>query len=112
MRSRPSDVWAASVSTTSTARIPTSRLRRRSMVSSIRNRSHRSRGRSWNYVSLGHGNSYRSWLDILTALRDVGYDDVVSIENEDYSLDADTAISTSASVLKFCIRALSSQNAR
>jgi sugar phosphate isomerase/epimerase len=70
------------------------------------------KGRSWNYVSLGHGNSYRSWLDILTALTEVGYNDVVSIENEDYSLDADTAISTSASVLKFCIQALSSHQAR
>ena len=64
------------------------------------------RGRSWNYVSLGHGHSYRAWLDILTALKDVGYDDVISIENEDYSLDADTAIATSASVLRFGIRAL------
>jgi sugar phosphate isomerase/epimerase len=70
------------------------------------------KGRSWNYVSLGHGNSYRAWLDILQALKDVGYDDVVSIENEDYSLDADTAISTSASVLKFGIRVLDGDKAR
>jgi sugar phosphate isomerase/epimerase len=65
------------------------------------------KGRAWNYVSLGHGNSFRSWLDILSTLNDVGYGDVISIENEDYSLDADTAISTSTSVLRFCIEALS-----
>jgi sugar phosphate isomerase/epimerase len=64
------------------------------------------KGRSWNYVSLGHGHSYRSWLDILSALKEVEYDDVISIENEDYSLDADSAISTSTNVLKFCIAAL------
>jgi sugar phosphate isomerase/epimerase len=69
-------------------------------------------GRSWNYVSMGHGNSYRSWLDILTALKEVGYDYVISIENEDYSLDADTAISTSTLVLKFCIQALNSRGAQ
>ena len=65
------------------------------------------KGRAWNYVSLGHGNSFRSWLDILSTLKEVGYDDAISIENEDYSLDADTAISTSTSVLKFCVEALS-----
>jgi sugar phosphate isomerase/epimerase len=63
-------------------------------------------GRAWNYVSLGHGNSARAWLNIMKALLDVGYNDVVSIENEDYSLDADTAITTSAKVLRFCVDAL------
>ena len=53
------------------------------------------------------GAPFRSWLDILSTLKEVGYDDAISIENEDYSLDADTAISTSTSVLKFCIEALS-----
>ncbi|MBD9375366.1 sugar phosphate isomerase/epimerase [Rhizobium sp. ARZ01] len=61
------------------------------------------RGRFWNYVSLGHGNPVRAWLEIVRALRAVGYDDVISIENEDYSLDAKEAVSTSVSTLKFCI---------
>ena len=68
-------------------------------------------GRSWNYVSLGHGHSYRVWLDILAALKEAGYDDVISIENEDYSLVADAAISTSTAVLKFCINALNNRTA-
>ena len=66
------------------------------------------KGRSWNYVSLGHGNSIRSWLAIIEALKGVGYNDVISIENEDYSLDANTAISTSNSVLRFCLQKLTS----
>lgn len=67
-------------------------------------------GRSWNFVPLGHGNSARAWLEIVKTLRDVGYDGVISIENEDYLLDADTAISTSANVLKFCMSVLEKQN--
>lgn len=59
--------------------------------------------RSWNFVSLGHGSSVRAWLDIVRALREVGYDDVISIENEDYSMSAAEAVSTSVSTLRFCI---------
>lgn len=54
-------------------------------------------------MTLGHGLSRRGWLEVVGALRDVGYDDVISIENEDYSLDADTAIDTSNRVLRFCL---------
>lgn len=61
------------------------------------------RGRFWNFVSLGHGTAVRGWLDIVRALKSVGYDDVISIENEDYSLSADEAIATSAATLRFCI---------
>ena len=35
-------------------------------------------------------------------------DALISIENEDYSLDANTAISTSNSVLRFCLQKLTS----
>jgi sugar phosphate isomerase/epimerase len=61
------------------------------------------RERFWNFVSLGHGSSIRAWLDIVRALRDVGYDDVISIENEDYSLSSEEAVATSVSTLQFCI---------
>jgi len=60
-------------------------------------------GRSWNYVSLGHGHSVREWVEIVRALHAAGYDDTISIENEDYSLDADAAVANSVSVLKFCL---------
>jgi len=61
-------------------------------------------GRYWNYVSLGHGIAVHGWLDIIKALKKVGYDDVISIENEDYSLDALQAVSTSVQTLQFCIQ--------
>lgn len=61
------------------------------------------RPRFWNFVSLGHGSSVRAWLDIVRALKAVGYDDVISIENEDYSMDAEAAVATSVSTLRFCI---------
>lgn len=60
-------------------------------------------GRSWNFVSLGHGTAVHGWLDIVRALRNAGYDDVISIENEDYSMPAEEAITTSAATLRFCI---------
>ncbi|WP_349960125.1 sugar phosphate isomerase/epimerase [Rhizobium sp. ZPR3] len=59
--------------------------------------------RYWNFVSLGHGSSVRAWLDIVRALRAVGYDDVISIENEDYSMAAEDAVATSAATLRFGI---------
>jgi len=61
------------------------------------------RGRTWNFVPLGHGLSLRGWLEIATALRDVGYDDVISIENEDYTLDTTAAITQSVETLRFAI---------
>lgn len=61
------------------------------------------KGRSWNFVSLGHGTPVRGWLEIVRALNAVGYDDVISIENEDYSLPAEEAIAASISTLRFCI---------
>lgn len=60
-------------------------------------------GRFWNFVSLGHGTPVRGWLEIVRALKQVGYDDVISIENEDYSLEDREAVKTSASTLGFCI---------
>ena len=52
-------------------------------------------GRAWNFVPLGHGLSRRGWLEILQALREAGYDDVISIENEDYTLDTKVAVARS-----------------
>ena len=40
---------------------------------------------------------------VFGALRDIGYDDVISIENEDYSLDTRTAIAESVDTLRFAI---------
>ncbi|NTJ67675.1 sugar phosphate isomerase/epimerase [Agrobacterium rhizogenes] len=69
------------------------------------------RPRYWNFVSLGHGSSVRAWLDIVRALRAVGYDDVISIENEDYSMAAEDAVATSAATLRFGIEQSARQGA-
>ena len=61
-------------------------------------------GRTWNFVPLGHGLSRRGWLEIVGALRDVGYDDVMSIENEDYTLETCAAITDSVETLRFAIK--------
>lgn len=60
-------------------------------------------GRSWNFVPLGHGHSRRGWLEIVEALRAVGYDDVISVENEDYTFATKVAIAESVDVLQFAI---------
>ena len=62
-------------------------------------------------VALVTGGSRGIGAAISKALKEAGYDDVISIENEDYSLDADAAISTSTAVLKFCINALNNRTA-
>lgn len=60
-------------------------------------------GRTWNFVPLGHGRSRRGWLEIVGALLGVGYDDVISIENEDYTLETKGAIGESVDTLRFAI---------
>ncbi|UXM95181.1 sugar phosphate isomerase/epimerase [Bartonella sp. HY329] len=60
--------------------------------------------RFWNYVPVGHGISKRGWRDIVQALRDSGYDDVISIENEDYTLDSLQAIRDGVDTLSFAIK--------
>ncbi len=39
--------------------------------------------RPWNFCTPGFGHDARWWREFFVALRDVGYDDVASIENED-----------------------------
>lgn len=41
------------------------------------------RTRAWQFRTVGFGHSLKTWTDILTALRLVGYDYVISIEHED-----------------------------
>jgi sugar phosphate isomerase/epimerase len=42
--------------------------------------------RSWNYVTLGYGHSESWWRDFVMQLKQNGYEDVLSIEHEDYNL--------------------------
>ena len=40
-------------------------------------------GRAWNFATVGAGHGEGMWLELLTALRRVGYDGALCIENED-----------------------------
>ncbi len=42
--------------------------------------------RAWNYVTLGYGHGESWWREFILLLRQVGYNDVLSIEHEDVSM--------------------------
>lgn len=56
-------------------------------------------GRSWNFVAVGLGQDAAFWACLIDELRAGGYDDVMSIENEDYSLGAEDAVSQAIACL-------------
>jgi len=57
-------------------------------------------GRSWNFVAVGRGQAPAFWADLIRTLRASGYDDVLSVENEDYSMSAEEGIQQSVSALR------------
>jgi sugar phosphate isomerase/epimerase len=59
--------------------------------------------RSWNYVTLGYGHSEIWWRDFVIQLKQNGYDDVLSIEHEDYSLPPLVGVKQSVDLLKHII---------
>lgn len=56
--------------------------------------------RSWNYVTLGYGHSELWWRDFVIQLKQNGYDDVLSIEHEDYSLSPLVGVRKSIDLLQ------------
>lgn len=56
--------------------------------------------RSWNYATLGHGQPPAWWREFVIQLRRNGYDDVLSIEHEDYSLPPLVGIRKSIDLLR------------
>jgi sugar phosphate isomerase/epimerase len=56
--------------------------------------------RSWNYVTLGYGHSEIWWREFVSLLRQVGYDDVLSIEHEDLSMPPLVGVQKSVDFLK------------
>ena len=59
--------------------------------------------RAWNYVTLGYGHDDRWWRDFAAALRAVGYDDVLSIEHEDFLMDRRECVVKSVQLLQRAI---------
>lgn len=56
--------------------------------------------RSWIFRSVGYGHDYQLWKDIVSTLRMVGYDDVLSIEHEDSLMTPNEGLQKAISFLK------------
>jgi sugar phosphate isomerase/epimerase len=56
--------------------------------------------RSWTFRSIGYGHDARVWKDIVSALRLVGYDYVISIEHEDPLMSTDEGLAKGVAMLK------------
>ena len=57
-------------------------------------------GRSWVFRTVGFGHDEFHWRAFITALRLAGYDDVLSIEQEDPLIDADRGLELAIGVLQ------------
>jgi sugar phosphate isomerase/epimerase len=55
--------------------------------------------RSWTFRSVGYGQNEKKWRDMISALRAVGYDDVISIEHEDMLASVDEGLGKAISLL-------------
>lgn len=56
--------------------------------------------RSWIFRSVGYGHAYQLWKDIVSNLRMVGYDDVLSIEHEDSLMSPNEGLKKAIAFLK------------
>ncbi|MEJ2560695.1 MAG: sugar phosphate isomerase/epimerase [Anaerolineae bacterium] len=56
--------------------------------------------RSWTFRSIGYGHDTKTWRDIISALRLVGYDYVVSIEHEDALMSTEEGLAKGVATLK------------
>jgi sugar phosphate isomerase/epimerase len=59
--------------------------------------------RSWVFRSVGYGNPEAVWRNMVSALRTVGYDHVLSIEHEDALASRDEGLAKAMSVLRSAI---------
>lgn len=57
-------------------------------------------GRSWVFRTVGYGNDEKYWKDIVTALRTIDYDYVMSIEHEDSLMSVNEGLSRAIDLLK------------
>lgn len=63
----------------------------------------RTEHRSWNFVTIGDGHSKEWWTNFLFTLSEVGYEDVVSIEQEDCSSDVLVGVRQAVLVIQDCL---------
>lgn len=55
--------------------------------------------RAWTFRSIGYGHSTQVWKDIVSALRLIGYDYVISIEHEDALMSTDEGLAKGVAML-------------
>lgn len=56
--------------------------------------------RSWIFRTVGYGNNYDVWKDIISTLKMIGYDDVLSIEHEDSLMSVNEGLIKAIAFLK------------
>lgn len=56
--------------------------------------------RAWVFRTMGYGNDYKLWKDMISMLKTVGYDDVISIEHEDSLMSPQEGLRKAISFLK------------
>jgi len=56
--------------------------------------------RAWTFRTIGYGHSAKVWKDIMSALRLIGYDYVVSIEHADALMSTDEGLAKAVATLK------------
>jgi len=56
--------------------------------------------RSWIFRTVGYGHDYKFWKDLVSNLRMVGYDDVLSIEHEDSLMSVNEGFTKAVSFLR------------
>jgi sugar phosphate isomerase/epimerase len=56
--------------------------------------------RAWTFRSIGYGHDMKTWRDIVSALRMIGYDYVISIEHEDALMSIDEGLAKGIGTLK------------
>jgi sugar phosphate isomerase/epimerase len=59
--------------------------------------------RSWTFRSIGYGHDTKTWKDIMSAFRMIGYDYVVSIEHEDAMMSTDEGLMKAVATLEEAI---------
>jgi sugar phosphate isomerase/epimerase len=57
-------------------------------------------GRAWGFRTVGRGHRAEFWAAFVAALRDVGYDDMLSIENEDEWQPAEEGVREAAAFMR------------
>ncbi len=56
--------------------------------------------RSWTFRSIGYGHDVKTWKDMVSAFRLVGYDYVISIEHEDALMSIDEGLAKGVALLR------------